>query len=275
MKGFLLFVLKHHFTLIFIFLQSVSLFLIINYNHTQRETFINSSNYISGIANSKVNGVFSYFTLVEENQRLIKENSNLRNQFLKNYKLINLPSKEVLDSTYLQNYKYLSGEVIQSSVSKTRNFLTLNIGRIQGVEPGSGVVSADGVVGVVKTVSNNYSVVLPVINPDFKVSCRINRNQYFGSLFWDGSSYKKAILQDIPMHVDVQKGDSLYTTGFSSIFPTGELVGIIEKVEKKPGENFYFIRVDLSVDFKRIRSVYVIDHLLKNELDSLKSTVDG
>ena len=274
MKGFLLFLLKHHFTLVFIVLQLISFFLIVNYNRTQKTVFFNSSNYISGALNTKVTNVSSYFSLKEENEKLIRENTNLRNKFLKNYKLRHIPAKEIMDSLYIQNYRIISGNIIQSSVKKTRNFLILDIGRIQGVKEGNGVISSEGVVGVIKTVSNNYSVVLPIINTDFKVSCRINRNQYFGSLYWDGYSYEKASLHDIPFHVSVQKGDSLFTTGFSNIFPTGELVGTVDEVEKKEGENFYLISVKLSVDFKSLRSVYIIDHLLKTELDSLKINID-
>ena len=270
MKGFVKFLLKHHFTLIFLVLQFISFILIVNYNKTQKVIFINSSIYFSGVINTNVSGMFSYFQLREDNVRLLQENTNLRNQFLKNYKLRHVPDKEILDSLYLQNYRFISAEIIQSSVNKTRNFLTLNVGALQGIQLGSGVVSAEGVVGVVKMVSNNYSVVLPIINTDFKVSCRINKNQYYGSLSWQGGSYQTAQLLDIPYHVDIEKGDSLFTTGFSSIFPTGELVGWVDNVEKEEGENFYSIQVKLSVDFQSLRYVYVIDHLLKFEMDSLK-----
>ena len=269
MRGFLSFILKHHFTIIFIVLQFLSFLLIISFNHTHKTIFINSSNNTSGFINTKIVGVSSYFSLAEENARLIRENSNLRNKFLKNYKALKIPSKEVLDSIYIQNYRILSGNVIQSSVSKTRNFITLDIGRLQGVKKGSGVICSEGIVGVVKDISDHYSVVLPVINTDFRVSCRINSNQYYGSLSWDARSYRTSILQDIPFHVPLELGDSLFTTGFSSIFPSGELVGFIKDVEKTPGENFYNIIVELSVDFKKLRSVYVVDHLLKSELDSL------
>ncbi len=274
MKGLLSFILKHHFTLIFIILQFISFVLIVTYNHTQKEAFINSSYYTSGILNSKITSISSYFSLLEENSRLIKENTNLRNQFIKDYKNRHVPSKEILDSLYFQNYKILSGRVIQSSVFKTRNFITLDIGRFQGVKKGSGVICDDGVVGIVKNTSENYSVVLPIINSDFKVSCKISGNDYYGSLRWDAKSYTSAILEDIPFHVSVKKGDSLYTTGFSSIFPTGELLGVVDKVEKNPGDNFYKIAVKLSVDFKQVRTVYVVDQLLKAELDSLKVGID-
>ncbi len=274
MRGFLSFILKHHFTLIFLVLQILSFILIISFNHTHKTIFINSSNSTSGFINTEITDISSYFSLAEENRRLIIENSNLRNQFLKNYKSLHLPSKKILDSIYVQNYKIISGNIIQSSVSKIRNFITLDIGRLQGVKKGSGVISSDGIVGIVKDVSDNYSVVIPVINTDFRVSCRINRNQYYGSLSWDALSYRTSILQDIPFHVPVELGDSLFTTGFSSIFPTGELVGLVKKVEKIPGENFFSIIVELSVDFKKLRSIYVVDHLLKSELDSLNNRIN-
>lgn len=274
MRGFLSFILKHHFTLIFFLLQSISLVFIVSFNHTQREVFINSSNFFSGKINSKVTEVSSYFSLSEENKKLVLENSFLRNQLLKYYKPIRLNFSEVKDTLFFQNYSFLSAKVIQSSVHKTRNFLTIDAGRLQGVNVGNGVISSDGVVGVVKAVSKNYSVVLPIINSDFRVSCRIKKNQYYGSLYWLGGDYKTAILSDIPFHATIHKGDSLFTSGFSSIFPTGEWVGCINHFEKMPGENFYNITVDLSVDFKRIESVYVVNHLMKSELDSLKMGLD-
>ena len=275
MRGFLLFLLKHHFTLVFLVLQLISFFLIVNYNRTQRSIFINSSNNISGSLNAQFTDFSSYFSLKEENEKLLQENTDLRNKFLKNYKQKIVLEKDILDSLYVQNYRIISGHVIHLSVKKARNFLTIDIGRRQGVKIGNGVISSEGIVGVVKTISDNYSVVLPMINTDFKVSCRINRSQYFGSLSWNADSYEEAILQDIPFHVSVQSGDSLFTTGFSSIFPTGELVGVIDKVDKNEGENFYAISVKLAVDFKSLQYVYVVDHLLKVELDSLKLSVDG
>ena len=219
--------------------------------------------------NTKVSDITSYFSLAQENERLIRENTNLRNQFLKNYKLINIPSKKILDTIYIQNFRIQSAELIQSSVYKTRNFLTINIGEIQGVKEGSGVISSEGIVGVVKSISKNYSVVLPIINSDFKVSCRLGASQYYGSLIWDNINYRKAKLLDIPLHVPVEQGDTLFTTGFSSIYPTGELVGFVEDVRKTPGENFYNITVNLAVDYKKLKQIYVVNNLLKSELDSL------
>ena len=263
------FFIKNHFTLLFLVLQIISFFLIVRYNHTQRAAYLNSSSYTSGILNTKVSNVSAYFSLSKENERLIKENTNLRNQFLKNYKLRKIPTKGILDTIYIQNFRILSAQLVQSSVYKTRNFLTVNIGKIQGVKEGSGVISSAGIVGVIKTVSNNYSVVLPVINSDFKVSCRLGASQYYGSLIWNNYNYRKAKLLDIPLHVSVNPGDTLFTTGFSSIFPTGELVGFVDHVKKIPGENFYDISINLAVDFKKLKEIYVIDNLLKPELDSL------
>jgi len=275
MRVFFTFLIKHHFTLLFLVLQIISFVFIVSYNHSQRTAYLNSSSYTSGILNSGITNIGAYFSLAEENKKLITENTNLRNQFRKNYKKIKVSSNLVNDTVFLQNFKLMPAEVIQSTVYKSQNFITLNIGRIQGVKEGSGVVSADGIIGVVKSISNNYSVVLPLINKDFKVSCRLGYSQYYGSLLWDGMQYNEAKLHDIPLHVSVHKGDSLFTTGFSSIYPTGELVGFVKEAKVKSGENFFDITVRLSVDFKKIRYVYVVDHLLKQELDSLKIITDG
>lgn len=274
MRGFLAFIIRYHFTIIFLFLQVISFVLIVSFNHNQKTVFINSSSQMSGDINTKYSNISAYFSLSEENDRLVKENALLKNQFKKNFKAKTVASQAVFDSLYLQNYRYVAANVIQSSVHKTRNYLTIDIGKLQGVKYGSAVISSEGIVGVIKSLSENYAVVLPVINTDFKVSCRIERNQYYGSLLWNAKIYSKAILKDIPFHVNVKKGDSLFTTGFSSIFPTGELVGFVDEVEQKTGENFYDISVDLAVDFKKIRQVYVVDHLLKSELDSLNMNLD-
>jgi rod shape-determining protein MreC len=274
MRGFLSFIIRYHFAIIFIGLQLISFFLIVSYNNTQRAIFLNSSNSLSGNVNREVSDIQAYFSLEEENLKLKKENSLLRNKLLSNYKASNIRPKTIMDSLYIQRYSYVSSTIVQSSVHKTRNYITLDAGAAQEVKVGDGVTSIDGVVGVIKYVSKNFSVVLPLINEDFKLSCRINRSKYYGSLVWDLQSYKTAKLNDIPFHVDVKEGDTLYTTGFSSIFPTGERVGTISKVNQNPGDNFFDIKVDLSVDFNTLESVYILRNLQKNELDSLNTLIN-
>ncbi len=274
MKGFLSFIIKYHFAIIFIVLQIISFVLIVRYNHTQRTLFINSSNTLIGNINSTFSDVQSYFSLEEENQKLREENTRLKSKLLSNYKANDISPQMLVDSNYIQRYSYLPATIVKSSVHKTRNYITLDVGSEQHIKLGDGVTSVDGVVGVVKQVGKHFSVVLPLINEDFRLSCRINRSQYFGSLVWDAQSYRTASLHDIPFHVDVKEGDTLYTTGFSSIFPTGEKVGVISKVNQYSGRNFYDIRVDLSVDFNTLQSVYIVSNLQKGELDSLSTSID-
>ena len=133
------------------------------------------------------------------------------------------------------------------------------------------VISSDGVVGIIRNISNHYAVVLPLINVNLRVSAKVKKNGYYGSLQWDGNDYRYSYLNDIPFHVDVQRGDTIVTSGFSSIFPEGELVGFVESVDKETA-NFLSIKVKLATDFKKISDIYVIENRKKEEKRELEAT---
>ena len=126
------------------------------------------------------------------------------------------------------------------------------------------VVSANSVAGVVVGCSRNYSVVMSLLNLDFKLSARIKSNGYFGSLSWDGRDYRYAVLSEIPQHVLVNVGDTIETTGYSAIFPEGVMVGTVRDYEKFGGD-FYKISVSLITDFKKLHFVDVIGNMKKTE----------
>ncbi len=248
--------------------------MIVQYNQRQSVVLINSSNRFIGLINRKLNTIESYLSLRSENERLLQENVKLRNLLPDNYKPNRLPQTYVNDSNLSQIYQYIGCKIIHSSTHKSRNFLTVDAGSLQGVTIGNAVISSEGVVGVVKTVSKHYASVMPVINADFKVSCRLNHDDYYGSLVWDGISSRGGFLNDIPFHVKVAVGDSLFTTGYSNIFPSGIPVGTVKKVSSEGGDNFYTIAVDLVVDYKKIQSVMVVNQLLKSDMDSLSVEID-
>jgi rod shape-determining protein MreC len=159
--------------------------------------------------------------------------------------------------------------VINNSINKQFNFITLNKGSLHGIEPEMAVIAPDGVVGVVYATSGNYSTIIPMINRNFRLSAKIRKNGYFGSLSWAGSGYQKTILEEIPFHVDVQHGDTIVTSGYSAIFPEGIIVGTINEFEAREG-NFYTISVDIAVDYKNLLHVNVIRNLLQEEQRELE-----
>ncbi len=171
----------------------------------------------------------------------------------------------VTDSSFFDiDYRYQSAQMINSSFNKTKNYITLDKGSSDGVMKEMAVCSKEGVVGIIQSTSGHYARVLPLINTNLRVSAKLKKNGYYGSLQWDGNDYRYSYLNDIPFHVEVTQGDSIVTSGFSSIFPEGELIGFVESVNKETA-NFLTIKVKLAVDFKKISDVYVVANLNKSE----------
>ena len=132
------------------------------------------------------------------------------------------------------------------------------------------VCTPEGIVGLIQDLSDHFAVVIPLINVDARISAKIKKNNYYGSLQWDGNDYAYSYLNDIPYHVEVNAGDTIVTSGLSKIFPEGIVVGYVESVDKVTA-NFLKIKVKLAVDFKRINHVYVILNNKKNEQTSLEA----
>jgi rod shape-determining protein MreC len=176
------------------------------------------------------------------------------------------------DSLAQRKYMYMTTRVINNTVNKQYNFITLDRGSEGGMKPDMAVVSTDGIVGVVKSVSENYSSVLSVLNRDFNVSAKIKKNGYFGPLSWGGTSAHYATLVDIPHHVKIAEGDTIVTSGFGGVFPEGIMIGIISNFKLKGG-NYYEIKVQLSNDFRKLDYVKVIRNYAKSEIDSLENAV--
>jgi rod shape-determining protein MreC len=134
-----------------------------------------------------------------------------------------------------------------------------------------GVINTNGLVGVVKDVSEHFSTVIPIINLSFTASAELERTGSFGLLRWDGKNHRYAMLNDIPGHVDVREGDTLVTRSASGIYPRGIQIGTVAQVEQKDGSNFHQIKVLLNNDFGQLRYVYVVDNLLRAEQDLIES----
>jgi rod shape-determining protein MreC len=213
----------------------------------------------------------SYLHLQEINESLARENMTLRNRVQKLEKPDTSVFRSVYDTLYNQQYSHTFDEVIDNSVNRQKNFFTINKGRRSGIVPDMSVISDNGVAGVVVGCSDNYSLVMSVLNLDFKLSARVKKNGYFGSLNWDGRNYRYASLAEIPQHVPLSVGDTIETTGYSAIFPEGVMVGIITEFERNGGD-FYTIRVELATDFKNLQYVDVIGNIKKKELIDLQKS---
>jgi rod shape-determining protein MreC len=188
---------------------------------------------------------------------------------LETQKAVDPAITSITDTVKRINYQYLPARVIYNSVNKQNNFITVNKGRLQGVYPEMAVASDQGVVGIVISTSDNFASVLPILNRDFHLSAKIKRNNYFGIIEWDGRSSEIVLLKEIPVHIDIQEGDSVVTSGYSAIFPEGISVGVVESVTPSDG-NFHEVKVKLATDFRNLVHVNLIRYYFKAEQESLR-----
>ncbi len=232
---------------------------------------MNFKHAFEGNLSEKFLNLKDYLNLRKENKQLIVENNKLYNRLARYKTLRSENQNNSEDSLYMGQYTYIPAKVINNSTNKQYNYITLNKGSRQGIKEEMAVVSADGVVGVVKKVSDNFSSVISVLNRQFYINAKIKKNGYFGPLSWNGKNYKQVILSQIPHHVKVEIGDTIVTSGYSAIYPEGIMIGVVSNFEMKGG-NFYEITVDLSTDFKNLSQVQVINNFKKEEQTTLENS---
>jgi rod shape-determining protein MreC len=243
----------------------------VQHNGYQGSRVLNSSNeVVAGVYQSAAN-TKEYFSLRQENEKLANENAILRNLLRSNYATIPLKVYTRNDTLYKQQYSYTSAKVVNSSVNKRRNFLTLNAGIDKGLRQDMAVMTSDGIVGIISNVSENFSSAMSLLHKDVRVNCQLKKDGSYGPLVWDGVDYRFCQLNDIPTHSKITKGDTVVTSELSGIFPEGLMVGTVESYERRPNESFYTAQVRLSADLKKANHVYVITNRFKNERDSLET----
>lgn len=254
-------------------MEVISFSLIVQHNNYQRTIFSSQTASVFCNISSSISDIKNYFALGHINQHLVDENIRLKNDLEKYREYLEQMRKSGVETDTMAltpTYAYQTAQMINSSFNKTKNYITLDKGILSGIKKEMAVCSAEGVVGVIQNTSNNYSVVLPLINVNMRVSAKLKQSGYYGSLQWDGDDYRYSYLKDIPFHVNAEKGDTIVTSGFSSIFPEGEIIGFVESVDKETA-NFLNIKVKLAVDFKKISDIYVVTNKKKEEKLNLEA----
>ena len=273
MRNLILFLWRNNFSLVFLVLEVISIILLVENNSYHRSGFINSSNAVSGNLLGLYADVNDYFNLGHSNKELSEENALLHT--LSTSSFINTGASHYMinDIALKQKYEYISAKVVNNSTNRRSNYLTLDKGSIQGVTCDMAVISSSGVVGVVINVSQNFCSVMSVLHKDSKVSAKIKKDGSFGPLSWEKENdYSTATLSDIPNHVKLQKGDTIVTSAYSSIYPENILIGTVEDFDISSGESFYTVKVNLSTEFKKLSYVYIVNNVMKTEQDSLENT---
>ena len=271
MRNIFLFIWKNNFFFLFLLLEIISFTLIVQHNDYQKASFINTTNDFFASVNTKVNNIYDYFNLKEINRQLAEENAKLRSREIKSFNISNNKLFAINDTTYKQEYIYIEAKVVNSSINRRKNYLTLDKGYLNGIKKDMGVISPNGVVGIVTEVSPNYATVMSVLHIDTKISAKLKKSGQIGSLVWNGTNYRKGKLKDMPTHVVLHKGDTVVTSGFSAIFPEGINIGYVLGYSLKDGEMFYDVDLAFAVDYNNLSYVYVVNDILKPEQKLLEN----
>lgn len=269
MKSLLKFISRRLFSIFFILLESFCIYLIYQNNTYSSTVIFNYSNELAGKWYEKKAAVYQYFFLKEENEKLLLFNTNLLNKSYYAYSVFSQKEYLKKDTAIHQEYSFVDAQVINSTFNQQKNYITLNIGKNRGIERDMAVITSNGIVGSVKDVSEHYSTVITLLHKDFLVNGML-KDGSCGPLSWDGKSRFFVQMNDVPLHAKIKKGDTVYTSHFSHIFPMWLPVGVVESFERKQKNPFYTVQVRIFTDFNSIQHVYVVKHIYKKELDSLE-----
>lgn len=271
MERIVLFIYQYRAFFTFLVLELFCSWMIIENNQYQGASYFNSANSFVASVNGFSYNVREYFGLREVNRVLAEENAVLRRNL--EQRNLGFQAPEMRDSAILKRFDFVSAKVVNNSVDRFTNFITINKGKNSGIEAGMAVISSKGVVGKVKLTSEHFSVVTSVLNIDVMVSGVMKRTGYFGTIQWDGSDPDYINFNFIPRHVEPIVGDSIVTSGYSGIFPEGILIGTIATMEKTKEAPFYELKVKLAQDFRKLSYVAVVKSNLLHELDSLEQRI--
>lgn len=236
-----------------------------------RERFVDRERYqdFFGAVIGKVLEVTSeiknYPLLKAEHAKLLQDNAALRKQLLQRKKVT-----ERLPGPASEQYDLIPARVINNSIMGAKNYITLNKGSLHGIAPGMGVVSAEGVVGKVKAVSDHYATVIPLLHTSMQVSAKLSNSGVLGTVHWSGKSPFQAHLLHVPRHVRIVPGDTVVASGYSATFWEGAVIGHVKQAVLRKEAHFYDIDLTLSTDFSTLQHVYIVKNALKPEKDALE-----
>ncbi len=257
--------LKFGNTFLFVFLQLICLYFIVNLNENQSAIWTNSSSLISGSLYTKYNNFIEFVNLREQNVMLAKENAELRSRLLtRNFRSLGM------DSLIANEYKFISAVVVNNSINRVNNTLTLNKGSDNGIEKGMGVISYDGVVGVVAHVSKNFCSVNSILNATTNISAIEKGSRSLGIVNWNGGNSSTVLMSSVPNYVSLEIGDTILTSGFSTVFPRGHMIGTISNLDKNKKTGYYNINVSLKNDLSSVEYVNIVKNRMIEELDELE-----
>lgn len=275
MRHLLNFLIKYNHWFFFILLEVLAFTLLFRFNHYQQGVFFTSANRLTGRIYEISGSITSYFNLRTTNTDLLDRNMLLEQQIsnmekaLREYVTDSMEIQSIKDLP-LSNYEIVKARVINNSLVLADNYITLDKGSSAGIHPDMGVIGVNGIVGVVYMTTPNYSVVISILNSKSSISCKIKESNYFGYLKWELGDSEHAYLRDLPRHAVFKKGDLVVTSGYSTIFPEGVVVGTVDDMSDSEDGLSYLLKVKLATDFGKISEVRVVAQSGQKELQELE-----
>lgn len=250
---------------VFAFYAVVSCALLFDRNPYQHHVWLTSAGSVAAGVYDVSNNVTGYFSLRAINEDLQRRQADLeeevaalRTQLRTAREALAQDSLAAIDS--VRQFRFIVATAISNSVTRPYNYITLDKGEADGLQPEMGVMDQNGVVGVVNVTGKHHARVISLLNPNFRLSCKLRGSDAFGSLVWDGKSPREALLEELPKHTRFHKGDTIITSGYSAMFPEGIPVGTIIGSARGEDDNFFTLRIRLLTDFTALSTVKVISN---------------
>lgn len=276
MSNIFQFIYKHLHWVIFIALEVLCFVLLFSYNSFQGSVYLSTAGDVTARLLKGKDKLTSYFGLVEKNQALAIQNAQLQQRIVELemlndlHQLDSLAQTEALQRVYRSGYHIRPAQIIDKSINKTDNYLTIDRGTADGLKPDMGVVGVDGVVGTIFKCTEHYSLVMPLLNSDSYTSCKVFGSKDIGILQWHGGDSRYATLHDLPRHSVVELGDTIVTSGNSSYFPEGVMMGTVEEARPSSDGQYMTLKVKLSTQFAHLEHVFVVSKMDADELAELR-----
>lgn len=262
------FVFRYRVFLVFFLLEFVCGWLIVRNNDYQSASLFTSSNQLVAYTLQNKSDIDNYFFLRDKNEDLAYQNKKLKEEI----DFLRSQNKVKYDSNFLPQYDYITAKVINNSLFRNKNYLTIDRGKKDGVSIGMGVVNMHGIVGKVKACSDNYSTVISLLHSDIQIASRIKKNGVIATTKWDMLDYQEASLLEVGRHVDLKVNDTIVASGYSEVYPENYPLGIVKSVSTDKNNSFLSVKIKLFTDFSALNYVYVIRNKRQVEIDSLQKT---
>ncbi|NLZ95999.1 MAG: rod shape-determining protein MreC [Bacteroidales bacterium] len=280
MRNLLNYILRNSSWFLAVLLIAFSIYLVFNHNSYQRSVYLSSANKVSSQLYGVSNNVTSFFNLKHNNNKLLERNAELEQtlQLLKKH-IVTLTGDTstinafTIDSIVPTQFEFIPADVVNISISKFNNYITIDKGSLDGVAPDMGVISIAGVVGVVRNVSKHSAVIIPIINPKFRLGAKLKNSNSFGYIAWDGNNADEAQLKEVPKHELFAVGDTV-VTGFSRIFPEGIIVGYTKEMGISTDDNFNTFNINLATNFQTLQHVLIINDKYHRERTELETSIN-